>query len=351
VVVAGCLPAACKQIASEFPKFCFIGVNVQDVVQAVEAVERGSKFVLITSPEMKVCKPKNRLNPFVEIVPIAEGCLGNCSYCITKAARGRLKSFAGEKIVSHVKSALSEGVKEIWLTAQDTGAYGLDIKVSLPELLGEIVKIPGDFKVRVGMMNPNHILKFTEDLLAVFASEKIYKFLHLPVQSGSNRILKDMGRKYAAEDFREIACKFRKKLGTTLSTDIIVGYPTETEEEFKQTLQLIEETQPDIVNISRFWPRPGTKAACLKQHPGWLTKKRSRQANEVFKKIGLMQNKKWVGWRGNALVSEKNKDGSYTARNQEYKPIIVKSNKNLMGKTIKVVVKKATYYDLRGELV
>ncbi|MBM3308703.1 MAG: tRNA (N(6)-L-threonylcarbamoyladenosine(37)-C(2))-methylthiotransferase [Candidatus Altiarchaeales archaeon] len=399
VIAAGCLPAACRQIADEFPRFSFIGVNVQDVVEAVETVGRGSRFVLIASPGVKVCMPKNRLNPFVEIVPIAEGCLGNCSYCLTKAARGSLKSFAGEKIVSHVKSALAEGVREIWLTAQDTGAYGKDIKSSLPELLNEIVKIPGDFKVRVGMMNPNHVLDFTEELVEVLKNEKLYRFLHLPVQAGSDRILKEMGRRYCGKDFREIVREFREKLGTTstfnkgaskeghsaplqplklatlacytstkgcqneqehatpsstpqitLSTDIIVGYPTETEEDFKKTLNMIEDVKPDIINISRFWPRPGTKAAELKQHPGWLIKKRSGMVNDLFKKIGLNQNKKWVGWKGSALVSEKNKDGSYTARNLWYKPIIIKTRKDIFGEIVNVTVKKATYYDLLGEV-
>lgn len=351
VVVAGCIPAADRKIVDEFSKFSFIGVNVEDVLPAVEAAANCRRFLMIKAPGEKVCMARNRLNPFVEITPIAEGCLGSCSYCITRAARGRLRSFSSERIVEQVKTAVAEGVREVWITAQDTGAYGLDSGTNLPELLGNIAEISGDFKVRVGMMNPNNALKFADDLLDVFKEDKIYRFLHLPVQSGSDRILKSMGRKYTVEDFKSIVWKFREKLNTTISTDVIVGYPTETVDEFQETLTLIEEVKPDVLNISRFWPRPGTKAAEMKQHPGWLTKQRSRVINGLFRKVGLIQNKRWKNWSGKTIISEKNEDGSYTARNQWYKPIVIKSRDNIFGKTIDVVVKEATYYDLRGKVI
>lgn len=353
VVVAGCLPAASPAVADSFPTFSFVGVNVQDVPKAVEVAAAGRRVVLIKKSGEKVCLPKRRLNPFVEIVPIAEGCLGSCSYCITKAARGRLRSFPTEKIVVQVKGAVTAGVREVWLTAQDTGAYGLDLGSSLPELLQAVVAVPGDFKVRVGMMNPNHALGFLDELVEAFHDEKVYRFLHVPVQSGSDRILREMGRGYTADDFRLIAKRFMapadvQPLGTTISTDVIVGYPTETDQDFKETLKLIEQTKPDIVNISRFWPREGTKAAEEKQCPGSITKQRSRATNRLFEKTGLERNKRWVGWKGKALVSEKNNDGSYTARNQWYKPVIVKSEKEILGKEIKVRISNATHYDLRG---
>jgi len=351
VVVAGCLPAAQKKIADEFPRFCFIGVNPTDVVEAAAAAAGGRRYVAINAPEEKVCMPKNRLNRFVEITPIAEGCLGECSYCITRAARGKLKSFQEKRVVEHVKHALADGVREVWITAQDTGAYGLDRGTSLPKLLNAITQLPGDFKVRVGMMNPNHVIPLLDELVDAYANEKIYRFAHLPVQSGSDMTLKEMGRRYTVEDFRRIVNALRKKLNTTISTDVIVGYPTEGEEEFKETLKLINEVKPDVLNISRFWPRPGTKAAEMKQHPGRVTKERSRETNEVFKEVGLTQNRKWLDWQGTALVSEKNDDGTYTARNQWYRPIIIKCEDDIMGEKVEVKVSKATYYDLRGRLL
>jgi threonylcarbamoyladenosine tRNA methylthiotransferase CDKAL1 len=350
VVVAGCMPAADKKLAEKFPKFSFIGVNSGDIVLAVEASAQERRFISIKAPEEKVCLPKIRLNPLVEITPISEGCLGACTYCITRYARGRLKSFPPGRILEQIREAVADGVKEVWLTSQDTGAYGLDIGSNLPELLNKVSDIPFDFKVRVGMMNPNHARSFLDELVETYRNEKIYRFIHLPVQSGSDRILKDMQRGYTAGEFKNIANRFRKELNATISTDVIVGYPGETEEDFRKTLSLVEEIRPDILNISRYWQRPGTKAAEMKQHPGSITKQRSQMTNELFKKIGLSQNNAWIGWEGNALVSERNPDGSYTARNQYYKPIIVKSKTDLFGKSITVKVAKATYYDLRGNV-
>jgi tRNA A37 methylthiotransferase MiaB len=380
VVVAGCLPSASPAIADEFKKFSFVGVNVHDVPAAVESALSGRRLVLIKNPQLKLCLPKRRLNPFVEIVPIAEGCLGSCSYCITRSARGGLRSFPLDGIVKQVRMAAADGVREVWLTAQDTGAYGLDIGENLPRLLEKVAEVPGDFKVRVGMMNPNHVLGFLDELLEAYRSLKVYRFLHLPVQSGSSRVLKHMGRKYTADDFRMIVRKFREKLdgedgpgfdnalggrkaplfasaladvqplGTTISTDIIAGYPTEGEDDMKATIALINETEPDIVNISRYWPRQGTSAAALRQHPGSVTKQRSRQVNEAFKGIGLKRNRRWVGWEGEAIVSERNPDGTYTARNGWYKPIVIKSAGDVFGKKVLVKVLKATYFDLRGTL-
>ncbi|MCX6695352.1 MAG: tRNA (N(6)-L-threonylcarbamoyladenosine(37)-C(2))-methylthiotransferase [Candidatus Altiarchaeota archaeon] len=351
IVVAGCIPSARPGIVDEFPKFSFIGVNSVDVVAAVEAARDGERYVNISDAKGKENVPKVRMNPFVAIVPIAEGCVGSCSYCQVRFARGSLKSYSARSVVEQVESAVNEGVEEVWLTAQDTGAYGLDIGLTLPELISTVSSIPLDFRIRVGMMNPNHVLGFLDELLESYDSDKVYKFAHLPVQSGDDKVLKDMDRKYSVREFKEVVGKFKRRFNATVSTDSIVGYPTESEQAFQNTLKLIDEVKPDVLNISRYWVRPGTKASELKQLPGSETNRRSRITAELFKKIGLAANKRWVGWSGEALVSEKNKDGSYTARNNWYKPIIVKSKKDLMGKKIKVEIKDCTYYDLRGLMI
>jgi tRNA A37 methylthiotransferase MiaB len=172
------------------------------------------------------------------------------------------------------------------------------------------------------------------------------------VQSGDDGVLKDMGRAYAARDFTAVVSAFRKKLNATISTDVICGYPTESEEAFENTLKLLEKTKPDVLNISRYWRRPGTAAAKLRELPGRVTKDRSRRANKLFEKIGLAQNKKWVGWRGKAFASERNETGvGFTARNQWYKPIILKTKDDVFGRWIDVEIKKATHYDLRGVML
>ena len=351
VVVAGCLPAARPSIVGEFPGFSFIGVNVRDVVDAVSAASAGKRYVNISEGKGKSGLPQVRTNPVVAIIPIAEGCLGSCNYCQVRFARGKLRSYGVREIVKQVEFSVKNGAKEVWLTAQDTGAYGRDFGGDLPGLLNAVADIPLDFKVRVGMMNPNHVVEFLDELLAAYESGRIYKFVHVPVQSGDPKVLEDMNRKYGVGDFKTIVSKFRSRFNATISTDVIVGYPTEGGEAFQKTLRLIGDIEPDVLNISRYWTRPGTQASKLKQLSGSETNRRSRITAELFNKVGLERSKGWIGWEGEALVSEKNEDGTYTARNMWYKPVVVKSREDLLGRTVKVKVDSCTYFDLRGRVL
>ncbi|MFH0861010.1 MAG: tRNA (N(6)-L-threonylcarbamoyladenosine(37)-C(2))-methylthiotransferase [Candidatus Altiarchaeota archaeon] len=352
VIVAGCLPAADQSIVDRFPRFSFIGTNVSDIRDAVRTVEAGARFVKIDVGSDKFSAPRASDSQFIDIVPIAEGCLGGCSYCITKRARGKLRSYDADSIVERIEDGVLRGVREFWLTAQDTGAYGADIGCSLPELLHSVCDVDGGFKIRVGMMNPDHALSFLDELMTAYGNDKIYKFAHIPVQSGSDNVLRDMGRKYSAEDFIGLTSRIRESIpDITLSTDVICGYPNETDRDFKLTLSLIRQVRPAVLNVSRFWPRPGTRAASLDQHPGRVTKERSRRMSRLFSNIGLEENRRWVGWGGGALVSEANPDGTYTARNHAYKPIILEPAENMLGREVKVRITDCTYYDLRGVIV
>ena len=140
---------------------------------------------------------------------MAEGCNGSCSYCIVAKARGRLKSRRAEDVVAEVEKLAALGAAEVQISAQDTAAYGSDIGTNLGQLLERLVKIPGDFRLRVGMMNPNSALLIKDQLLRAYQSPKIYRFLHIPVQSGSDEILRSMGRRYSAADFLELVSAFR----------------------------------------------------------------------------------------------------------------------------------------------
>ncbi len=347
VIVTGCLPRAQPEIVDEFPEFSFLGTNIGDIPEAVEK----ERFVRISDGGCRFKFPRKRNNPVVGIIPIAQGCVGNCSYCIVRRARGRLHSYRPELILADVRKAISEGVREFWFTAQDTGAYGKDTGTSLPELLGRVSKIEGEFMVRVGMMNPDHVLEFLDELIAAYRTEKIYKFLHIPLQSGDDRVLRDMNRHYTAGDFKTIIKEFRSAFpGITISTDVILGFPTESEEAFKNTLSLLKETEPEVLNISRFWLRPGTDAERLKQLPTRISKDRSRLVNSVFKEYALRKNQKWIGWEGRVLVSKISR-GGYTARNSAYKPIVIHSERRLRGEFIWVRITDATYYNLMGEVI
>jgi len=217
--------------------------------------------------------------------------LGDCSFCITKLAKGNLQSFPKEDIINEIKKRIEEGYKRINLTSTDNGCYGLDINTSLVSLLKNITEIPGDFKIRIGMINPNYAKLYLNDLIKIYKSDKIIKFLHIPVQSGSNKILKDMNRKYKVQDFINVVSKFRKNiLGINISTDIIVGYPTESEEDFEETLNLVKKIKPEVLNISKFTSRPGTKASRLKQLKTEEIKRRSVILTNLYK--DYLRNKK-----------------------------------------------------------
>jgi MiaB-like tRNA modifying enzyme len=345
LIVAGCMPKTSQKLIEKINfNASMIGPDsIEGIVGVATATIEGRKiFFLKDLRKPKICLPKIRLNPIINIVPIAIGCLGDCSYCSVKFAKGRLFSYPKEKIIEEVRIAVKSGCKEIWITSQDNSCYGKDINSSLPELLNEVCKIDGEFFVRVGMMNPTHAKDILNQLIESYRNEKIFKFLHLPVQSGSNRILEKMKRYYKIEDFIEIVNKFRKEIpNLTLSTDIIAGFPTETEEDFNQTISLIEKIKPDIVNISKFGARPKTEVANLKQLDMKVVNERSSILHNLVKKISLENNKKWIGWKGKVLVDEKTKDG-FIARNFAYKPIIIKTRKNVFGKIIEMEIKDAT---------
>ncbi len=360
LIVAGCMPEAQKELVEKTaPKASLIGpYHVEDIIKVIDGVVKNKKIILLGKrKEIKLCLPKIRKNSVINITQICEGCSGYCSYCIVKFAKGELGSYPAELVVEEIKKSLEEGCKEIWLTSQDNAAYGRDIKSNLAELLKKIVNDDEiknkEFFIRIGMMNPNNIIPFADDLINIYKNNKIFKFIHVPVQSGNDEILKSMNRKYSVSDFVDIVNKFRKEIkNITVSTDIIVGFPGETQKQFEESLELIKKIKPDVLNISRFWPRPGTKAACMKQQvSGDVTKKRSKILTSIFNEIALENNRKWVGWEGNIIIDEKGKDKSFVGRNICYKPVVVNSNKNIIGKTIKVKIQKAETHYLMAKFI
>jgi len=353
-IVAGCLPQAGQHL-EELADLPIMGLfEIEKVAEIVEQVAQGQQAILLgDKKKTKAGLPKFRKNPLIEIVPISEGCTGACTYCATRLAKGRLFSYPPEKIICQIENALKDGVKEIWITSQDNAAYGLDIRTNLVELLEKICSIEGDFLVRIGMMDPDNILRILDKLIEIYQHEKIFKFLHIPVQSGSNRILKLMNRKYKIDEFKKIINKFREEIpDITISTDIICGFPGETANHFNDSLKLIGWLKPDVLNISRFWKRKGTLAAEFpNQISGGEIKSRSTAMTNIYDEFALKRNKRWLGWTGEILIDEKGKPGSWIGRNFSYKPIVVKSNKNLFGEKIKIKITDTKSNYLIGELI
>ena len=259
------------------------------------------------------------------IVPIAQGCAGRCTYCITRVARGRVASYSVERLIAQVRRHVDRGAREIKLTGQDTAAYGLDTGTSLARLVEAVVAVPGEFRVRVGMADPLTVLPIVDDLIDAYASEKVFKFLHLPVQNGDDAILEAMKREYTVAEFEAIARAFRRAYPElTLSTDVIVGFPGETEEQFEATMNLVRRVRPDIVNVTRFSPRAGTPAAAMaNQVVGWRVKERSRRLTRLRFDVAREIHESFVGRDFQVLITEAGKVGTWLARTPEYRQVVL----------------------------
>ncbi len=284
------------------------------------------------------------------VLPIAQGCIGNCTYCITKLARGTLSSYPINDILAQAQHGLDGGARELLVTAQDTACYGFDLGTDLPHLLSSLTDLHGEFMVRVGMMNPDNLLRIIDRFLPTWTSPKVYQFLHLPVQSGSPAMLEAMSRGYGPEDFTPLAEKLRRASPRmTLATDIIVGFPGETAEDHRGTVEMLKEVRPDIVNVTRFSPRQGTPAARARnQVPGWVAKERSREITKLRFEISQDINEAMVGRRERIMITEEGKAGTAIGRTSSYKPVVVKG-RHPAGSTMEVEIIRTAATHLFGE--
>jgi len=352
LIVAGCLPKAEKETVEKFSEHAsLLGPNsLGKTLQVINSTLKGTKQIALEDSDLsKVGLPKVRLNPAVGIVEIANGCMSECTFCQTKIAKGDLNSYRLGDIVRQVQTEIKEGCKEVWLTSTDNGCYGFDIGTDLPSLVNAVVEIPNEFMIRVGMMNPMYMPRIKEKLIESFDNDKVFKFLHIPVQSGSDKVLHDMKRGHTAGTFREIVSKVKERFSDfTISTDVIVGFPTETEEDFQKTVSLLDETKPDVVNLSKYSARPGTDAAELKQKDAAEVKRRSKIIFEQISKLSMESNKKWIGWKGKVLFDETTDEG-IKGRNFAYKPVFVDGDIKI-GQSYTVEIIDATVKRLIGKI-
>jgi len=356
IIVAGCLTKVNpERIKKEIPDFSAMidPKSIHKINDVIERIESGEHNIIQYSdfPANKLLLPSSSHSSVTAIVKLSDGCLSRCSFCATKLARGDLYSYRPDDIRESIKQGLRQGFKEFQLTSEDSSAYGRDIKTNLPDLLSSITEIDGKFLMRLGMMNPLHFKRVEiKNLIEAYKSEKIFKFLHLCVQSGSDKILKDMRRGYRTTDFVNYVNEFRKEIpDITLETDLIVGFPTETEEDFKQTVELVEKIRPDLTNVSRYGSRPGTDAAKLRQVDPKIVNKRSKILHDLTKRISLEKNKKWIGWKGEVLVDQQVKD-FVVARNFAYKSVVIKE-KIPLGEAVEVEIYRADKHSIFGKIV
>ena len=352
LIVAGCFPKAEKSTVEKFTENAsLLGPNsLGKTLQVIDSTLNGRKQIALEDSDLsKVGLPKVRLNPAVGIVEIASGCMSECTFCQTKLSKGDLSSYRLGDIVRQVQTEIKEGCKEIWLTSTDNGCYGFDIGTDLPSLVNSVAEIPEDFMIRVGMMNPMYMPRIKENLLESFDNDKVFKFLHIPVQSGSDKVLHDMKRGHTAGTFREIVKKAKERFGDfTISTDVIVGFPSETEEDFQKTVNLLDETKPDVVNLSKYSIRPGTEAAEWEQIDVAEVKRRSKIIFEQINKISIENNQKWIGWTGKVLFDERTNEG-IKGRNFAYKPIFVRNEVDI-GQDHTIEITDVTVNSLLGKI-
>ena len=328
------------------------------VMGCMAAVQREAIYAvctptIISSDAVREASRSIRTAPggSVAIVQVAQGCAGRCTYCLTRVARGPLKSFSAGEILAEIAVHADAGTPEIQITAQDVSSWGQDAGTSLPALLRAVDQLQGHFMIRVGMMNPATVREIVDDLADAFSSDHIFKFLHLPVQSGSDRILDRMGRAYTVADFEEIVTAFKKRYPKiTLATDMIVGFPGETEEDFSESLELIERVRPNKVNITRYSQRPFTPLSSENDLPDWVKKERSRNMNTRAEKIYTSVNKGYLEQRVPFVVTETIKKGSVMARSPDYLGIVI--NEDLpVGYSGQAILKKDRKYFFLGQRV
>jgi threonylcarbamoyladenosine tRNA methylthiotransferase CDKAL1 len=353
VVVAGCVPQG-EPGRDDFDDVSIIGTQqIHRVVEVVEEAVNGNTVKLLgqsARPALEL--PKIRRNALVEIVPISMGCLNRCTYCKTKHARGDLVSYPLESLVSRVETVVQEGVREVWLSSEDTGAYGKDINVPLPKLLDAIVEaIPDGVMLRIGMTNPPHILEHMQEVARVLNHPRVFKFLHIPVQCASNKVLEDMKREYTRQDFEKLVDYLLATVPEiTIATDVICGFPTETEEDFQETMQMLEKYKFPVVNIAQFYPRPGTVAAKLKKLQGHVVKDRSRRVTSHFHSYATWD--KLVGTEKVVCVIEYGKDEKYVVGHTlGYTQVLLPRDANLLGRQVVARILTAEKWCVKGEVV
>ena len=317
LVVTGCMALA------QGEQFREAGVDA-DVVHWDEVPEA------VTNGECPTTTPDAEpiLDGVIGILPIARGCMSDCSYCITKEATGKIDSPPVEENVEKARALVHAGAKEIRITGQDTGVYGWDDgERKLPELLDRICDIDGEFRVRVGMANPKGVHGVREELADVFAdNRKLYNFIHAPVQSGSDDVLGEMRRQHQVSEYLDVVETFDDRLDYwTLSTDFIAGFPTETDADHAQSLTLLRETRPEKINVTRFSKRPGTDAAEMKGLGGQTKKDRSKELSELKREVVGEAYESMVGETHEVLAVEDGTGDSVKCYDEAYRQVVVQN--------------------------
>ncbi|MEB3765765.1 MAG: tRNA (N(6)-L-threonylcarbamoyladenosine(37)-C(2))-methylthiotransferase [Desulfurococcales archaeon] len=356
LVVAGCLASARPGLIKRVAKKASL-LSPQNASRILEAVESRNPVIHITRERDTRVHAYMPVKGRIATIMIQEGCRNKCSYCITKLARGAPKSYPPRLIIEQVKRTVEKGALEIRLTGTDTGAYGVDLpgKINVADLVNMILdKVPGEYYIRIGMMTPEEAIRIIDDLIEAYRDDRVFKFFHIPVQSGSNKVLRIMGRRYTREEYEDLHKSIKKHYPDSLfATDIIVGHPGETNEDFQETVELVRKLRFERVHLAQYSIRPHTKAASMRQISDRVKKERSIVLTKLIEAIGKEIYGNYVGKIVDVVIVSKSFRGDkYTARMHNYFPVVVDySNGEPPRKPVKVKIIDNSFFDLRGKIL
>lgn len=364
IAICGCVAQQDKEKVRQrapYVDLVFGTHNIYELPELIKRIENDEKVCAITNTpvicdqnDFKIIR-KESVNAWI---PIIEGCNNFCTYCVVPFTRGRERSRRPEEIITEAKNIVKEGFKEITLLGQNVDSYGKDFKegnITLANLLRELNKIEGQFRIRFVTSYPSDI---TDDLIdAVEECDKVCKYFHIPMQSGNSHILEEMNRHYTKAQYYEIVSKIRNRFpDVAITSDFIAGFPGETEEEFQDTLDAIDELELDYSNTAAYSPRVFTKAG--KMVDKFLSEEvkyeRLNRLNEKNREVCLKSNEKFVGKILKVLVeSMTEKEGKITlnGRADNNKIVHFESSINQVGDFVDVKINKAQTWCLYGEPV
>lgn len=365
IAICGCVAQQDKEkvrVRAPYVDLVFGTHNIYQLPELIKKIENNEKVCAITNNpvvcnqnDFKILRKQDSVNAWI---PIIEGCNNFCTYCVVPFTRGRERSRHPEEIIQEAKNIIKEGFKEITLLGQNVDSYGKDLKdknITLANLLRDLNKLDGEFRIRFVTSYPSDI---TDELInAVDECDKVCKYFHIPMQSGNSHILAEMNRHYSKEQYYEIVSKIRKRFpDVAITSDFIAGFPGETEQEFQDTLDAIDELELDYSNTAAYSPRVFTKAGKMvdKFIPEDVKYERLERLNEKNREVCLKSNKKFVGKVLNVLVEGKTeKDGVIVLNSRAGNNKIVHfvdDTKNI-GDFVNVKITKAQTWCLYGESV
>ncbi|MEM3837644.1 MAG: tRNA (N(6)-L-threonylcarbamoyladenosine(37)-C(2))-methylthiotransferase [Fervidicoccaceae archaeon] len=352
LIVTGCLAEVSPySILRLFPEASLI--SPYRVGEVVHVLDNGQRLLLGYSSEKRELMPISVMGA-IAILPINDGCLGNCSFCVTKKARRILSSKPPSLVLHSIRDAVKKGAREIQLASQDAGAYGVDLagKKLLPELIEAVDReVPGKYMIRIAMMNPDTIRDIIWEVVDMYRSEHVFKFAHIPLQSADDSVLKLMNRRYTLQDFMGLVGILKREIpGITIATDILIGHPGEDDAAFKKTLEIVKSGLLDRVHIAQYTQRPFTYSSRMQQVSDGEKKSRSKLLAEVHSKVALEKMKSYIGREIEGFIVERSTTKqTLTVRSKNYTSIVVPdTGEYALGDEVVVRVEEATHFDLRG---